>query len=61
MFKFRKNISQAKIHGWHKTKIERTQHFKGQHHKMVKHIQTIRWQIAEELFECVWSFCGVGA
>ena len=53
MFKFRKNISQAKIHGWHKTKIERTQHFKGQHHKMVKHMQTIRWQIAEELFECV--------
>ena len=23
--------------------------------------QTIRWQIADELFECVWPFCGVGA
>ena len=28
---------------------------------MVKHTQTIRWQIADELFECVWPFCGVGA
>ena len=28
---------------------------------MVKHTQTIRRQIAEELFECVWPFCGVGA
>ena len=53
MFKFGKNISQAKIPGSHKTKIERTYHFKGQHHKMVKHTQTIRWQIAEELFESV--------
>ena len=28
---------------------------------MVKHTQTIRQQFAEELFECVWPFCGVGA
>ena len=28
---------------------------------MVKHTQPIRRQIADELFECVWSFCGVGA
>ena len=28
---------------------------------MAKHTQPIRQQIAEELFECVWSFCGVGA
>ena len=27
-------------------------------HKMVKHTQTIRRQFADELFECVWSFCG---
>ena len=25
-------------------------------HKMVKHTQTIRRQIADELFECVWPF-----
>ena len=28
---------------------------------MIKHTQTIRRQIADELFECVWSFCGIGA
>ena len=28
---------------------------------MVKHTQTIRRQTAEELFECVWPFCGVDA
>ena len=28
---------------------------------MVKHIQAIRRQIADELFECVWPFFGVGA
>ena len=28
---------------------------------MVKHTQTIRWQIAYELFECYWPFCGIGA
>ena len=35
--------------------------FKGQFHKIVKHTQTIRRQIADELFECVWPFCGIGA
>ena len=30
-------------------------------HKMVKHIQTIRRQIADKLFECVWLFCRVAA
>ena len=28
---------------------------------MVKHTQTIRRQIGEELFECVWPFCEIGA
>ena len=28
---------------------------------MVKHTQTIRWQIADELFECIWPFCEIGA
>ena len=28
---------------------------------MVKHTQIIRQQIANEFFECVWPFCGVGA
>ena len=28
---------------------------------MVKHTQKIRRQTAEELLECVWPFCGVGA
>ena len=28
---------------------------------MVKHTQTIRRQFADELFECVWPFCGIGA
>ena len=27
---------------------------------MVKHTQTIRQEIADELFECVWLICGVG-
>ena len=27
---------------------------------MVKNTQTIRRQIAEELFECIWPFCGIG-
>ena len=31
--------------------------FKRQSHKMAKHTQTIRWQIADELFECVWPLC----
>ena len=37
------------------------QHFKRQSHKMVKHTQTVCQQIGDELFECVWPFCGVGA
>ena len=28
---------------------------------MVKHTQTIRRQTANELFECVWTFCEVSA
>ena len=28
---------------------------------MVKHTQKIRLQLADELFECVLQFCGVGA
>ena len=28
---------------------------------MVKHTQTIRRQIGDELFECVWPFYGIGA
>ena len=28
---------------------------------MVKHTQTIRQQIADELFECVSPFCGIAA
>ena len=28
---------------------------------MVKHAQTIRRQIADELFECVWPFCEIDA
>ena len=32
-----------------------------QSHKMVKHTQTIRRQIVDELFECVWRFCEIGA
>ena len=34
---------------------------KRQRNKMVKHTQTIDRQFADELFECVWPFCGVGA
>ena len=36
-------------------------YIKRQFHKMVKHTQTIRREISDELFECVWSFCGIGA
>ena len=28
---------------------------------MAKHTQTIRRQIADELFECVWPFSEIGA
>ena len=34
---------------------------KRQPQKMVKQTQTIRRQTADEFFECVWPFCGVGA
>ena len=34
--------------------------FKHQFHKIAKHTQTIRRQFADELFECVWPFCGIG-
>ena len=34
--------------------------FKRQFHKMVKYTQTIRRQIPNELFECLWPFCGIG-
>ena len=37
------------------------QPFKRQFHKMVKHTLKIRRQIAYKLFECVSSFCGIGA
>ena len=37
------------------------QPFKYQPHKMGKHTQTLGWKIADELFGCVWSFCGFGA
>ena len=30
-----------------------------QPHEMAKYTQTIRQQIADELFRCVWPFCGV--
>ena len=32
---------------------------KRQSHEMVKHTQTICRQIADELFECIWSFWGL--
>ena len=35
--------------------------FKRQSHKMAKHTQTIRRQIADELFGCVWPFCEISA
>ena len=31
-----------------------------QFYKMVKHTQTIRHKIDDELFECVWPFCEIG-
>ena len=34
--------------------------FKRQPYKIVKHTQTIRRQIADELLECAWTFSGVG-
>ena len=35
--------------------------FKRQINKVAKHTQTIRRQVADELFECVWPFCMIGA
>ena len=35
--------------------------FKRQSHKMGKHTQIIRRQIADELFDCVRTFCEIGA
>ena len=32
-----------------------------QFQKMAKHTQAIRRQFNNELFECVWPFCGIGA
>ena len=29
--------------------------------KVAKHTQTSRQQFADELFECFWPFCGIGA
>ena len=37
------------------------QPFRRQFNKMVKHTQTIRQQIANELFERVWPFCEIDA
>ena len=34
---------------------------KRQSHEMVKHTQTICRQIADELFECIWPYCEIGA
>ena len=47
---------------YEKVKIITTKHlFKRQPHKMVKQTKEIPRQIADELFKCVWPFCGVGA
>ena len=40
---------------------KQSQPFKRQPHKIVNHTQTIPRQFADELFECVWQFCGIGA
>ena len=37
-----------------------TEPFERHPHETVKHTQTICRQIANELFECVSSFCGIG-
>ena len=39
--------------------VSRFYPFKHKPHKMVKPTQTFRQQIAEEMFECVWSFYGI--
>ena len=42
-------------------KMEILSAFKRQINKMAKHTQTICRHFADELFECVWPFCGIGA
>ena len=37
------------------------QPFRRQPHKIVKHTQPIRWQLADKLVGCIWSFFVVGA
>ena len=49
-FPYRKKVAQSV-----------TSPFKRQPHKMVKFTQTIRRQIAGELFECVRAFCVISA
>ena len=39
----------------------RNERVKRQLHELVKHTQTIGREIADELFECVWPLCGIGA
>ena len=46
---------------WNYFEVKKDQPFKRQSHKMVKHTQTIRRQIADKLFECVWPVCEIGA
>ena len=45
----------------YKVQVQIAQPFMRQPHKMAKHTQTIRRLLANELFECVWPLCGVGA
>ena len=45
---------------WMGSLSKNIQPFKRQSHKRVKHTQTIRWQFADELLECVWPFCDIG-
>ena len=60
--KHMQNFRSKKQYVWNSLNIRRKfWPFKPQSHKMVKHTQTIRRQIANELFECVWPFRGIGA
>ena len=45
----------------HKIFKRKMVNIKRQYHKMVKHTQTIRRQIGDKLFKCVWPFFGIGA
>ena len=40
---------------------KKKEQFKRKSHKIVEHAQTIRREIADELFECVWPLCEIGA